>query len=79
MHATTFKIGVTYVLTCLQGLKDIADSLFSDNGNRLITDGTVQDGTDMLDGLPMTPMRYELDFHFFYLHFHAAKTAYFLA
>ncbi|MGI4370274.1 DUF1664 domain-containing protein, partial [Klebsiella pneumoniae] len=41
----------------IKGLKDImADSLVSDNGNRLITDGTVQDGTDMLDR-PRTLMR----------------------
>ena len=52
------------MLTFLQGLKDImADSLVPDNGNRLITDGTVQDGTDMLDR-PRTLMRYELDFIF---------------
>ena len=41
----------------LKGLKDImSDSLVPDNGNRLITDGTVQDGTDMLDR-PRTLMR----------------------
>ena len=63
MHATTLEIDVTYVFTFLQGLKDIADSFVSRNGNRLITDGS-----DMMDGgPPRTLMRYELDSPLFFV------------
>ncbi|XP_052184815.1 uncharacterized protein LOC127796619 [Diospyros lotus] len=43
--------------TSLKGLKEIADSLVSGNAGRSITDGTVQDGLDELDGRPRSLIR----------------------
>ncbi|KAL7175456.1 hypothetical protein ACSBR2_029115 [Camellia fascicularis] len=41
----------------LMGLKEIADSLVSENANRLIIDGTMQEGIERLDDQPRTLMR----------------------
>ncbi|CAL5415638.1 unnamed protein product [Camellia sinensis] len=41
----------------LMGLKEIADSLVSENANRFITDGTMQEGIERLDDRPRTLMR----------------------
>lgn len=41
----------------LMGLKEIADSLVSENANRLIIDGTMQEGIERLDDRPRTLMR----------------------
>ncbi|KAL6953959.1 hypothetical protein U1Q18_029258 [Sarracenia purpurea var. burkii] len=41
----------------LKGLKEFAGSLVSGNTNRSITDGTVEDGINKLDGRPRTLMR----------------------
>ncbi|CAL5349195.1 unnamed protein product [Camellia sinensis] len=41
----------------LMGLKEIADSLVSENANRFITDVTMQEGIDRLDDRPRTLMR----------------------
>ncbi|CAL5415600.1 unnamed protein product [Camellia sinensis] len=38
----------------LMGLKEIADSLVSENANRFITDGTMQEGIERLDDRPRT-------------------------
>ncbi|CAL5415622.1 unnamed protein product [Camellia sinensis] len=43
----------------LMGLKEIADSLVSENANRFITDGTMQEGIERLDHRPRTLMRME--------------------
>ncbi|KAL7260970.1 hypothetical protein ACSBR1_006606 [Camellia fascicularis] len=45
----------------LMGLKEIADSLASGNANRLISDGTIQEGIERLHDWPRTLMRYELE------------------
>ncbi|KAL7227685.1 hypothetical protein ACSBR1_022535 [Camellia fascicularis] len=45
----------------LMGLKEITDSLVPGNANRLITDGTMQEGIERLDDRPRTLMRYELE------------------
>ncbi|CAL5418254.1 unnamed protein product [Camellia sinensis] len=39
------------------GLKEIVDSLVSENANRFITDGTMQEGIERLDDRPRTLMR----------------------
>ncbi|KAL7246437.1 hypothetical protein ACSBR2_001522 [Camellia fascicularis] len=41
----------------LMGLKEIADSLVSGNANRLIIDGSMQEGIERLDDRPRTLMR----------------------
>ncbi|KAI8021711.1 hypothetical protein LOK49_LG03G00414 [Camellia lanceoleosa] len=41
----------------LMGLKEIADSLVSGNANRLMSDGTMQEGIERLDDRPRTLMR----------------------
>ncbi|KAL7207768.1 hypothetical protein ACSBR1_029670 [Camellia fascicularis] len=41
----------------LMGLKEIADSLVLENANRLIIDGTMQEGIERLDDRPRTLMR----------------------
>ncbi|CAL5418231.1 unnamed protein product [Camellia sinensis] len=41
----------------LMGLKEIADSLVSENANRFITNGTMQEGIERLDDRPRTLMR----------------------
>ncbi|THG07006.1 hypothetical protein TEA_022921 [Camellia sinensis var. sinensis] len=41
----------------LMGLKEIVDSLVSGNANRLISDGTMQEGIERLDDRPKTLMR----------------------
>ncbi|CAL5385219.1 unnamed protein product [Camellia sinensis] len=41
----------------LMGLKEIADSLVAGNANRLIIDGTMQEGIERLDDRPRTLMR----------------------
>ncbi|CAL5418240.1 unnamed protein product [Camellia sinensis] len=43
----------------LMGLKEIADSLVSENANRFITDGTMQEGIERLDDRPRTLMSAE--------------------
>ncbi|CAL5349198.1 unnamed protein product [Camellia sinensis] len=44
----------------LMGLKEIADSLVSENANRFITDGTMQEGIERLDDRPRTLMSFEV-------------------
>ncbi|CAL5418250.1 unnamed protein product [Camellia sinensis] len=41
----------------VKGLKEIGDSLVSENANRFITDGTIQEGIERLDDRPRTLMR----------------------
>ncbi|CAL5418229.1 unnamed protein product [Camellia sinensis] len=42
----------------LMDLKEIADSLVSENANRFITDGTMQEGIERLDDRPRTLVRF---------------------
>ncbi|KAI8002770.1 hypothetical protein LOK49_LG08G00565 [Camellia lanceoleosa] len=45
----------------LMGLKEIVDSLVSENANRFITDGTMQEGIERLDDRPKTLMRVSVE------------------
>ncbi|CAL5434329.1 unnamed protein product [Camellia sinensis] len=49
--------GKIYSLEDKQGLKEIVDSFVSRNANRLIIDGTIQEGIERLDDRPRTLMR----------------------
>ncbi|CAL5438586.1 unnamed protein product [Camellia sinensis] len=53
--------GKIYSLEDKQGLKEIVDSFVTRNANRLITDGTMQEGIERLDDRPRTLMRDDFD------------------